>query len=274
MEDVEGAIRGRAMTSALSPFPLFLASHRVMIYTLTGAQPEATPVVFLHGWGLSPQSYSPYLQALSQSLGCDIIAPALPGFGGSDPLPTADDTTLLTHLNAVMAELALTTPPILIGHSLGAALVARLASQDNPPSCDPRIVLVSPAGVRHGRGSVGGVGQALSMAFELRHELPHDPLGRLADAGPSLLRHPRAAFQAGWTASQIDIRDNLARLAEREAHVYLITAEDDRVTPHDDATSVPGVHVESVPGTHGWILSHSGEAAQLTRQLLLDGPRG
>jgi pimeloyl-ACP methyl ester carboxylesterase len=255
------------MTPVLPPFPLFVdGGTRVMVYSLTVSRPVAPPVVFLHGWGLSPQSYAPYLHALSERLSCDVLAPALPGFGGSDPLPSADDSALLTHLTVALPELNLDTPPILIGHSLGAALAARVASQVNPPPLDPRLVLISPAGVRHGRG--GGLGKAMSMALELRHDLPHDPLARLQDAGPSFLRHPRAAFQAGWTASQIDIHGDLARLVKRRARVFLVTADEDRVTPHDDARSVPGVHVEAVRGTHGWLLSHPQEAAQLVERLL------
>ena len=43
------------------------------------------PVVFLHGWGLGHRTYENVLQELAAS--CHVLAPSLPGFGGTADLP-------------------------------------------------------------------------------------------------------------------------------------------------------------------------------------------
>lgn len=256
----------------IESLPLFLEGGSIMLYRLIVAQPTSPPVLFLHGWGLSPRSYAAYLEGLSHAIGADVLAPALPGFGGSDPLRTtahADD--LINHLHDAIDQMGLEAPPILAGHSLGAALAARLGAQGTVPT-DPRILLISPAGVHH-EGASRGVVEAVTMALDLRHELPHSPLQRLRDAGPSFIRHPRAVLAAGWTAANIDIRSDVSVLVERGAQVHLITASDDHVTPYDAALTVPGVHISSVSGTHGWVLSQPREAADLTGHLLKSSDR-
>ena len=47
---------------------------------------DGDPLLFLHGWGLSPRSYQDGVTRLTRA-GVRVIAPALPGFGGSDGPP-------------------------------------------------------------------------------------------------------------------------------------------------------------------------------------------
>lgn len=268
---MEGELRNSAMMPHLEVSTLYLENQQVTLYSAHHPTPRNEPVLFLHGWGLSPRSYSPYLRELSNALHSNIYAPALPGFGGTNTLKDAADADhLLAFLQQALEQLGLDTPPILIGHSLGAALAARLAAT-TPTPLDPRLVLISPAGVHHEGAGGRGVRDALAMAFDLRHEIPHSPLERLRDAGPSFLRNPRAVLQAGWTAAHIDIHPDLRRLADRNARITVITADGDTVTPHTAALALPGVRIETVHGTHGWILSEPQRAADLTCDVLDDG---
>src|SRR5712692_8675345 len=62
---------------------------RPAVYGVGG---HGLPVVFLHGWGLGHRAYKRALRRLAAK-GCQVYAPALPGFGGTAELP-ADQRTL------------------------------------------------------------------------------------------------------------------------------------------------------------------------------------
>ena len=47
------------------------------------------PVLFLHGWGLDHRAYQRSLRRLT-ARGCRVIAPSMPGFGGTSALPLAE----------------------------------------------------------------------------------------------------------------------------------------------------------------------------------------
>lgn len=258
----------------LTSFPLFVGESRATVYQVTVASPRIPPVLFLHGWGLSPRSYSDYLVTLSELLGADVVSPALPGFGGSDALrEDASAEHLISHLREIVSQLDFEGAPILVGHSLGAALAARLASSSGE-EFDSRLVLVSPAGVYVDGQSSRGFPEALNMALDLRHELPNSPIQRMRDAGPSFLRHPWATLQAGWTAAHIDIAPDLKSLVRQGRQVTLITADRDRVTPFTAAKATPDITIKEVHGTHGWILANPRDAAKITFEALAQSPSG
>ena len=52
-------------------------------YSVAG---EGLPVVLLHGWALAHHTYRDVIQTIAEQ-GCRVIAPALPGFGGTAELP-------------------------------------------------------------------------------------------------------------------------------------------------------------------------------------------
>jgi pimeloyl-ACP methyl ester carboxylesterase len=52
-----------------------------LFYTQGGANLEATPLVFLHGWGISAEPYGEVLQLLAQQQ--PVFAPDLPSFARS-----------------------------------------------------------------------------------------------------------------------------------------------------------------------------------------------
>src|SRR5665213_2676883 len=59
--------------------------HRVR-YGVVGSGPSA---LFCHGWGLRPNAYARPIAALAAA-GCRVVAPSLPGFGGTCLLYTSD----------------------------------------------------------------------------------------------------------------------------------------------------------------------------------------
>lgn len=85
------------------------------------------PLVLVHGWSLTWQSWLPVLDLLAAER--DVIAIDLPGFGASPPLAAGDRYTVETlcdEVEAFFARLGLYRPDI-AGNSLGGLLSLRLA---------------------------------------------------------------------------------------------------------------------------------------------------
>jgi pimeloyl-ACP methyl ester carboxylesterase len=84
-------------------------------------------VVLIHGFAHSAEAWGPVLKLLHEA-GLAAVAVDLPGFGTADP-PRAGE--LLPQMDAFLAEVirhyGAIQPVVLVGNSLGAALVARAA---------------------------------------------------------------------------------------------------------------------------------------------------
>jgi pimeloyl-[acyl-carrier protein] methyl ester esterase len=91
--------------------------------------PARTPLVLLHGWGMTPAVWQPLVAALGEEAGVDVRAPALPGHGGDgghgDDGAARPAATLAAWAEALVRAL----PPaaVLVGWSLGALLALELA---------------------------------------------------------------------------------------------------------------------------------------------------
>ncbi|SFC39180.1 malonyl-CoA O-methyltransferase [Microbulbifer thermotolerans] len=83
-------------------------------------------LVLLHGWGCDGRIWQPLIEALRAGDATDVAVTLLelPGFGGNSGCPWPDDETLLQQLYA-----QLPADCLLVGHSLGGMLAARMAAQ-------------------------------------------------------------------------------------------------------------------------------------------------
>ena len=81
------------------------------------------PVVLIHGWPLSGESWSEQIPAL-QDAGYRVVAYDRRGFGQSDPGDSYDYDTLADDLDNVLSDLDL-TDVTLVGFSMGGGEVAR-----------------------------------------------------------------------------------------------------------------------------------------------------
>jgi len=102
------------------------------------------PVILVHGNTGSSRWWS----LVMDMPGYRMIAPDLPNFGRSDPLDVADIDAYADHLAGFIAELGLETP-VVVGHSLGGAVVMSMAARR--PELAGAIVLVdsaAPAGLK------------------------------------------------------------------------------------------------------------------------------
>ncbi len=87
---------------------------------------QGAPLVLIHGVGMQSTAWAPQIDALSATH--RVIAPDMPGHGGSDPLPGhAGLTDYVDWLHAALKALRL-GPVNLAGHSMGALIAGGYAA--------------------------------------------------------------------------------------------------------------------------------------------------
>jgi pimeloyl-ACP methyl ester carboxylesterase len=116
--------------------------------TYYAAEGQGAPVVLLHGWGTSSQSLTPLCEDLATTF--HVLAVDLPGFGWSQPPPSAWGTQEYAgHILRLMQATGIDRAA-LVGHSFGGRVAIALAAVE--PRRISRLVLVASAGVRRPRG--------------------------------------------------------------------------------------------------------------------------
>jgi pimeloyl-ACP methyl ester carboxylesterase len=232
-----------------------------------GEAGEGPPVVFLHGWGLTARSYARALPALAAT-GARVIAPALPGFGKSDPLPGEYTFEKLANwVDELLDTVGVEEPAALVGHSFGGAVAT--ATAWHHPHRARAIVLVNSVG-----GSVWKTGTkgerlladrpiwdwGLRLPGEFRRRDYRQVLPVVVrDVVGNALTNPGAVWRAAALARSADLREELATLAERGLPVSILWGAEDTVVPEAtflamcDAAGAPG---DIVPDAgHSWLLA-------------------
>jgi pimeloyl-ACP methyl ester carboxylesterase len=116
--------------------------------TYYAVEGQGDPVVLLHGWGSSSQGLAPLWGALADTF--RVLAVDLPGFGWSQPPPSAWGTQeYADHILRLMREAGIDRAA-LVGHSFGGRVAIRLAAAE--PRRISRLALVASAGIRRPRG--------------------------------------------------------------------------------------------------------------------------
>ncbi|MFC7446727.1 alpha/beta fold hydrolase [Rhodococcus daqingensis] len=194
-----------------------------------GVAGRGRPLVFLHGWGLSHHTYRRALVRLARD-GARVLAPSLPGFGGTADLPPGERNPagyarwLGRFLDAVGVE----EPVTLVGHSFGGGVAIQTAH--DLPDHVARLVLVN---------STGGAARPPSA-------------GDSRPVRPGLVREWRVTTGGDQTW-------HLARLAGRGLPVTLLWSRGDRIIPRTDFESLRAAlrrpAVFTVEGAHGWPIS-------------------
>lgn len=114
--------------------------HRIAYWEY---HPEApTTIVLVHGFTGSHEGFQ-YLIPLLPEI--HFIVPDLPGFGVSELPPKADWSIdgLARLANEFVEQLGLTTPPRILGHSMGGLVVSSMIYQQ-PDLYDKQVILISP----------------------------------------------------------------------------------------------------------------------------------
>ena len=220
---------------------------------------DGEPLLFLHGWGLSPRAYLPALRALAD-YGHRITAPSLPGFGRSDARRTPDHSLhgVADHMIEALDALDLPGALPVVAHSFGAGVALRVAALR--PDLISRLTLISP---------VGGAGCGRAPWPILLTGMLDEVCSRVAvtivrDFVPAALRNPVAITASGLAARAADSVADLRAATESGIPVHLVFAAADHVVrPGDLPTCAPGVTSETVRGRHGWLLGDPRRFADL-----------
>jgi pimeloyl-ACP methyl ester carboxylesterase len=217
-------------------------------YLVAGA---GDPLLLVHGLGGAAANW----RALAPLLLPEhrVVVPELPGHGGSSPLPAAPS------LNAYADRLALlleheTGPAPVVGHSLGGAIVLRLAIRR--PELVTALVLAGAAGIssgtRRARFALGLVGlvkparriapyrRAVGRSAALKtlvfgHWGASDPAALGAEVAESFLSGPELHTDTVSAAKALIREDPRADLDRVGSPVLLIWGARDRQLPVGDA---------------------------------------
>lgn len=107
--------------------------------------PEHETLLFLHGWGAPTAVYPRLLSFIGGYL--PVIAPDLPGFGGTDEPETPWGVSEYADFVLHFAEKLGLQKVLLMGHSHGGRVSIEIASRDTLPFALTRLVLMDAAGV-------------------------------------------------------------------------------------------------------------------------------
>ncbi|PTR30190.1 pimeloyl-ACP methyl ester carboxylesterase [Rhodococcus sp. OK519] len=232
-----------------------------------GTAGSGAPVLFLHGFGLSPRIYASAVERLAAT-GVQVYAPVLPGFAGTDALPPEEHgfSGYADWVASFVGALGIDAPVTLVGHSFGGGVA--LASTERLEAQVSQLVLVNSVGgaawepdglVRHLRERPlwrWGVSAAVDAV------LARSPSSALAaitgDTLRNAIRNPAGLWRIGELARTADLRDTAASVARRGVPTAMVWSHGDSFIPQAsfrslrNALSDPRVH--TVQGCHGWLI--------------------
>lgn len=231
-----------------------------------GTAGDGLPVLFLHGWALGQHTYRRALERLVQ-LGCQVFAPAMPGFGGTPNLPEsatfgAYAAWVAKFLDAVGVE----EPAFVVGHSFGGGVAIKLA-HDHPEAVR-YLVLVNSVG-----GTTWSIGNLARMVtskppWTWLLQSPQDilPLSYMwrvvpiivEDAVPNVIRNPLGLLNVLNLVRRADLLAELQELKRRRLPVVVLWGDHDTVIPRASFAALCraiGSEGEVVEGRHSWLLA-------------------
>ena len=237
---------------------------RPAAYSVAG---QGLPVVFLHGWALAQHTYRNVVERIAAQ-GCRVIAPSMPGFGGTGDLP--DSQFSLTGYGQWVADLLealeVDEPAVVVGHSFGGGVAIRLA-HDHPQRVRSLVLVNSIGGSSWRSGNVlRSIAERPLWDWGLHFPSDVWPLRQATrvlpviaeDLLPNLLRSPRAMVKVANLARRADLRVELEALRDRGLSITIIWGTRDGVIPRESFEALcvaSGVEGTVVEGSHSWLLA-------------------
>lgn len=231
-------------------------------------------VLFLHGWGLSHRSYATPIRALAAA-GYRVLAPDLPGFGGTADLPARGVTFagFAAFVEGLLAEVEGEGSVHVVGHSFGGGVATQLA-HDYPHRVRSVVLVDAVSGATWTRSGANARLLATrplwDWALHLLLELPMGGApaavpGILGEVAGNLLRHPTNLGLVAHLIRRSDLRAELVELHRRGTPVTVLWGAGDRVVPqaaYEDLCTALEAEGEVFPGSHSWLMSAPGRFAR------------
>jgi 2-hydroxy-6-oxonona-2,4-dienedioate hydrolase len=231
---------GRGADAWAEPRFLELGDERWR-YRTAGTGP---PLVLVHGLGMMSDYWEPTARLLAAA-GFHVLAPDLPGFGGSDGARAAESVEAQAAATARFADLLELGPAVYFGHSLSCQTVLQLAA--DRPERVRALVLVAPTGE-------GGAVRAIREVGRLARDAFREQLRLVVLATASYLRAGPLRFLRTWLAGTR--HDPLALVARVRCPVLVVVGSEDPVVPlafaRELAARLPRGRLEVITGApHG-----------------------
>ncbi|MDQ1429384.1 MAG: hypothetical protein QOK39_2860 [Acidimicrobiaceae bacterium] len=231
-----------------------------------GTAGEGLAVVFLHGWALGQRSYKRALKRLVH-LGCQVYAPALPGFGGTPNLPDpASFDAYADWVAKFLDAVGVNEPAFVAGHSFGGGVAIKLA-HDHPERVRYLVLINSVGGTTW---SWNNLVQAMvsrpPWTWPFQHPTDLVPLRYMrrmlpiivGDAVPNLVRNPLGLWNVVNLVRRSDLLSELEELKRRQLPVVVLWGDHDTVIPKASFAALCraiGSDGEVVEGRHSWLLA-------------------
>ena len=243
-----------------------LVDDRRAVYGEAGSGPA---VLFLHGWGLDHKAYRRALVRLA-AIGVRVIAPALPGFGGSAALAEPGYTigSYGAWAGRFLDAIGVEGPVLVAGHSFGGGVAITLA-HDHPERVRG-LVLINSIGasnwVRNG-SVIRSMAQRPLWDWGLHFQADVWPIRQarrvlpviLAEALPNLTRDPRTFLRSAQLARYANLTPELEALKQRDLPIVVLWGSGDRIVTRASFEQMcellgkPGV--VTVEGGHSWLIA-------------------
>lgn len=241
---------------------------------MEAGDPDADPLLFLHGWGLSPRCYADGICRLTAA-GVRVIAPCLPGFGGSDgpPLNGIDLPAYAHRVGRLLDVLGVEHPVFVAGHSFGGGVALQLATER--PERVRSLTLINSVGGAPGRRTGLVDASWLRWALGAVTELTPRAVVRAAPAMlrefvPNALRKPITLALSARVALTASLARQAADLVASGMPVLFVWGDADRLIAPGELGSVTGsLPAEVVRGRHGWLMTQPEEFSTLLRNALV-----
>jgi len=106
---------------------------------------EGELVCLLHGWGSKAELFNDIISVLARKY--HVVAPNLPGFGGSDEPPAVWSVDDYADFVIAFLQRFKTEKMIFMGHSYGGRIIIKLSARKNLPFVITKNILVDAAGI-------------------------------------------------------------------------------------------------------------------------------
>jgi pimeloyl-ACP methyl ester carboxylesterase/glycine cleavage system regulatory protein len=222
-----------------------------------GTAGEGPVVLFLHGWATGSTAYKRALRRLARR-GCRVVAPALPGFGGTTPLAASALSIegYAEWLERFLAELDATEPMLVIGHSFGGG-VATMLTHTHPERVRYLVLLNAVGSPQVGRPLADWAVKFARDLFPLSDGL--ETMAAMSqDLVTNVVRDPVSLVAAGRLARTADLSDELRAIRSGPVPVLALTSDTDGIIPESAFLALceaVGAQGRRISGGHCWLLA-------------------